>query len=307
MTALQRILPVVAIVLSLAGASGCGLIKPVLLKGVASTLSGSGGAVTSHNDPEMVEGALDFAIITNESLLAQIPKYEPLLTTTCSMYVQYAAGFLQPRAESLQFDDFEKSRAINDHAFKRAKRGKDYCWRALEVKFKGITARLNENPGLALRRAKREHVELLYWSAASLGTAISIAGIENPDLLIQWPVVRALVERAIELDETWGRGALHEVMITVESQGEAMGGNEGRARKHFARAVQIQQGLAPGPFVSLAMSIARPKQDRAEFEKLLKQALAIEPDKDPANRLVTILGLRRAQWLLDHIDDLIMK
>jgi hypothetical protein len=279
----------------------------MLLKSVANTLSGPGGAVTSHTDPETVEGALDFALITNESLLASIPKHVPLLTATCSQYTQYAAGFLQPRAEALQFDDYAKSKPVADRAFRLADRGRDFCWRALEVKFKGVSAALKAHAPDALKKAKREDVPLLYWSAASLGSAISLGGLEHPQLLIDWPVVRALAERAIALDATWGRGSLHELMISVESQGESLGGSEARARAAFDRAVKIQQGLSPGPYVSLAMGISKGKQDRDEFEKLLKQALAIDPDKDPTNRLPTILSLRRAQVLLDHIDEIIMK
>lgn len=288
--------------------AGCSLVKPVALKSVANALTGeTSGAASSHNDPETVRGALDFALITNESLLTSLPRHEPLLTTTCSMYTQYAAGFLQPEAEALQFDEFDKSQAVQARAFRLSARGRDYCWRALEVKFKGITEGLKTDPVLALRKARREHVPLLYWSAASLGTAISTGGLDHPDLVIDWPIVRALTERAIELDESWSRGALHEIMISLESQDAAMGGSEERARKHFARAVALQQGLAPGPYISLAMGVSKAKQDRAEFEKLLKQALAIDPEKDPANRLVTILGLNRARTLLDHIDDLIVK
>jgi hypothetical protein len=293
---------------ALVSLGGCSLVRPMAMKAVAGALSGdTGGAVTSHNDPETVKGALDFALVTNESILASIPKYEPLLRTTCSQYTQYAAGFLQPEAEALQFDDFEKSQAIQARAFRLATRGRDFCWRALEVEFKGIGEALKENPLAALRRSKRKHVPLLYWSAASLGTAISTGGLDHPELVIDWPVVRALVERAIELDESWGRGALHELMITLESQDAAMGGSEERARRHFARAVAIQQGLSPGPYISLAMGVARAKQDRGEFEKLLNQALEVDPEKDPANRLIIILGRQRARWLLDHIDDLIVK
>ena len=300
-----RILVVAA---AAAALSACSLVKPVALKSVANALTGeTSGAASAHNDPETVRGALDFALITNESLLTSLPRHEPLLKATCGMYTQYAAGFLQPEAEALQFDEFEKSQAVQARAFRLSSRGRDYCWRALEVKFKGITEGLKNDPVLALRKAKREHVPLLYWSAASLGTAISTGGLEHPDLVIDWPIVRALTERALELDESWSRGALHEIMISLESQDAAMGGSEERARKHFARAVALQQGLAPGPYISLAMGVSKAKQDRAEFEKLLKQALAIDPEKDPANRLITILGLARARTLLDHIDDLIVK
>ena len=287
--------------------AGCGMVKTMAIKSVANTLSEGGTAVTSHDDPELVRGALDFALIMNESLLASIPTHEPLLTATCSQYTQYAFGFLQPDAEEAQFDDYEKSKVLSARAFTLAQRGRGYCWRGLEVRFPGITPRLKADGLAALAKAKKEHVPLLYWSAASLGAAITLGGIDHPELLIDWPIVRALLERGLALDETWNRGALHELMITVESQGEALGGSEERAMKHFTRAVELQQNLSPGPYVSLAMGIAKAKQDAGQFEKLLKQALDIDPEKDPANRLVTLLTKKRAQVLLDHIDDIILK
>jgi predicted anti-sigma-YlaC factor YlaD len=44
-------------------------------------------------------------------------------------------------------------------------------------------------------------------------------------------------------------------------------------------------------------------QDRAEFERLLKMALAIDPENDPSNRLVTLVMQKRARLLLDRIDE----
>ena len=148
---------------------------------------------------------------------------------------------------------------------------------------------------------------LLYWSAASLGAAISLGGIDHPELLIDWPIVRALGERALALDETWGNGAVHELLMTVESQGEALGGSEERARKHFARAVEIQKGLSPVPYLGLALGLAKSRQDRKEFEELLRRALAIDPAQDPDNRLVTLIMQKRARLFLDHVDDLFLE
>ena len=287
--------------------SGCGTINTLAVKGVASTLSEGGDTATSHNDPELIAGAMPFALMLHESLLASVPNYEPLLTTTCSLYTQYAFGFVAADAEALQRDDYERSKGLSDRAFKLAERGKNYCWRGLEVKFRGISQTLKTNPTRALARTKTEHVELLYWSAASLGAAISAGGLDHPELLIDWPVVRALAERALALDETWSNGAIPELMITVESQGETLGGSEERARQHFARAVEIQRGLSPSPYVALATGVVKSKQDRDEFAKLLEQALAIDPEKDPSHRLVTLITQKRARLLLDRIDDLFLE
>src|SRR5439155_19302023 len=114
--------------------------------------------------------------------------------------------------------------------------------------------------------------------------AISLGGIDHPELLIDWPIVRALGERALALDDTWNGGAIHELLMTVESQGEALGGSEERARRHFARAVEIQKGLSPSPYLGLALGLVKTKQDRAEFEQLLQRALTIDPSANPDNR-----------------------
>lgn len=285
---------------------GCATVNKLAVKGVASTLSEGGDTVTSHDDPDLIAGAMPFALMLHESLLASVPTYEPLLTTTCSLYTQYAFGFVAADAEALQRDDYDRSKQLNDRAFRLVERGRKYCWRGLEVKFRGISEALKADPARALQRAKNEHVELLYWSAASLGAAISTGGIEHPELLIDWPVVRALAERALALDETWNNGSLPELMVTVESQGEALGGSDERARRYFARAVEIQRGLSPGPYVALATGVVKTNQDRDEFAKLLDQALAIDPDKDPSHRLVTLITQKRARLLRERIDDLFL-
>ena len=278
------------------------------VKGVASTLSEGGDTVTSHDDPELIAGAMPFALMLHESLLASVPAYEPLLTTTCSLYTQYAFGFVASEAEALQRDNYPRSKELNERAFKLAQRGRNLCWRGLEVKFRNVSEELKvESCARAVKRAKREHVALLYWSAASLGAAISAGGLDHPELLIDWPVVRALAERALALDETWNSGALPELMITVESQGESLGGSEDRARGYFARAIEIQRGLSPGPYVALANGAVKGKQDRAEFARLLEQALAIDAEKDPSHRLPILISQKRARLLLERIDDLFLE
>jgi hypothetical protein len=77
-----------------------------------------------------------------------------------------------------------------------------------------------------------------------LGVAL---GIDKPDPVIDLPVVRALADRAIALDESYAKGALHEMFISLDSQPEALGGSVAHAREHFARAVELQKGLSAGP------------------------------------------------------------
>jgi predicted anti-sigma-YlaC factor YlaD len=281
-------------------------VKTFAVKTVANTLSEPGDVFTRDDDPELIRAALPFGLKTFESLLESVPNHRPLLIATCSGFTSYSYAFVEADADLVGNEDYDKAKALRDQALRLYLRAKGYCWRALEVRFKGISERLKADPTAALIRAKKDDVSLLYWSAASLGAAISLAK-GRTDLVVDLPIVRALIERALVLDEAWGNGSLHELMITIESQGEAFGGSEARARTHFARAVELQKGRSAGPYLSLAMKISRSVQDRMEFEKLLNQALAIDPAADKSSQLVTIIAQRRAKSLLEHVDDLFIQ
>jgi hypothetical protein len=273
------------------------------VKTVANTLSDTGDVFTRDDDPDLIRDATPFALKLYESLLESVPNHVPLLIAACGGFTQYGYAFLEAEADGLDSSRRSEAVALRERALKHYLRGRGYCLRAADARFgKDTSAALLQDPVIAVAKARKNDVPLLYWSAASWGSAISL-GIDRPDLAVDFPTVRALADRALALDRTWGKGAIHELMITLDSLPEALGGNPARARDHFKQAVEIQKGLHPGPYVALATGVSVPAQDRAEFERLLKEALAIDPEKDPSNRLVTLVYQRRARVLLERIDE----
>jgi predicted anti-sigma-YlaC factor YlaD len=79
-----------------------------------------------------------------------------------------------------------------------------------------------------------------------------------------------------------------------------------RCKLHFDRAVRLTGGQMASPYVSYAENVSVQKQNRAEFESLLKQALAIDPNKRLEWRLSNVIMQRRATWLLSREDDLFL-
>lgn len=291
------------VVVAVVMVSGCSLISNKATKMVADTLSAGGTSMTSDNDPELVRDAVPFGLKTYESLLESLPNYVPLLRATCSGFTSYAYGYLATDADQVRYTDRATANAIDERTLKMYLRAHEYCARALESRFKGVTEALLKNPAAALDRAKKEDVELLYWSAASWGLAMAL----SPDTLaIDFPAVRAMAEKGLALDPTWWNGALHELMITLDSQ-ELLGGSQDEARRHFDRAVELQKGRSPGPYISLAMGVSVARQDRGEFESLMNTALAVDPDANPDERLTTLLLQRRAKALLAQVDQLFLK
>lgn len=285
--------------------AGCSL-KGMAVKAVANSLAAPGDVFTRDNDPELVRDAIPFALKTYESLLETVPKHQPLLVATCSGFTSYAYGFVQTDADLLQFTDHAASRAGTDRAMKMYLRAKDYCMRALELRYPGVGKQLMIDPAPALAKMTKKDVELLYWTAASWGSGMSL-GKDQPDLVIDFPIVRAMAERALALDPEWGNGSIHELFITLDSQPEALGGSQAGAKKHFDEAVRIERGQLPGPYVEYAEGVSVFNQDRAEFERLMNQAIALDPNAQPSVRLVTMIMQRRARVMLDHIDELFSK
>jgi predicted anti-sigma-YlaC factor YlaD len=292
----------VALVCALGLLQGCGLVRRKAIGMVASTLASGGDVFTRDDDPELVGDAIPFGLKLYESLLDSAPKNKDLLLATCSNFTQYGVAYLETQAAVLgEAQHHDEVAHLNGRALKLYLRAKGYCMRAMELRFPGVGQKLLTDPGPALAKAEKKDVPLLYWTAASWGSAISL-GVDRPEIVIDMPAVRALAERALALDDTWSKGALHEMFISLDSLPEALGGSPDRARQHFNRAVELQKGLYPGPYVALASGVDVPAQNRDEFEKLLQTALAIDPEKDPSMRLVTLVQQRRARALLDHVD-----
>lgn len=303
----MRHIPVIALLAVVPVLSGCGAINRMAVRSVVDTLgSGSGGAFTREDDLELVADAAPFGLKLYESLLESVPDYIPALVLTCSGYTQYTYAVVQAQAEVVEDKDFAEFTRQRDRALKLYLRARDYCLRGLDERFDDIRPRLIKDPATALAKAKKDDVELLYWTAAAWGSALSL-GLGRPELAGDLYIVRGLAERALALDDTWGNGALHELMISLDSQNELVGGSLERARTHFQRAVALQGGKQAGPFVSFASSVSVKNNDRAEFEKLLKQALAIDPDQDPDTRLANIVAQQKARRLLAKIDDIFLK
>lgn len=301
---LRKITPLVALALLTLPLGGCS-IRRMATNAVADSLAGSGGTFASDDDPELVGQALPFALKTVEALLESDPTNEKLLFFSCQGFTQYGFAFVQTRAEELEAKDYDAAREQRQRALRLYLRARGYCLRALDTWRPGTSEALVRQGAPALAAATKEEVPLLYWTAAAWGAAIGV-GSDRPDLVVDWPVVRTLLERALALDPDWERGTLHEAMLLIESLPEVMGGSPERARRHYDRALELSRGERAGLYVSWASNVALRAQKRDDFVRSLEKALALDADRFPAERLNNLLQQRRARRLLAQADDLFL-
>ena len=300
----SQVIPCCLLLGCLAG-SGCSINHYVLNK-AADAVAQTGTTYSSDDDPDLIKAAAPFGLKLTESMLAENPRHLGLLTSAASGFTQYAYAFVQEEADEIEPQDFAAAEVLRVRARRLYLRARGYGLRGLEVKHPGFEKALLASPRTAVRMATKSDVPLLYWTAAAWASAISLSK-DNPALVGQIPAMEALMDRALELDEGYGQGAIHTFMITYEmSRSDGAGDPATRARQQFERAMALSQGMDASPLVALAEAVAIQKQDVKEFESLLNQALAVNPDASSGTRLLNTVMQRRARWLLSRKSELFL-
>lgn len=298
-----RVASILVLAVSLCACS----VKKLAVNALGNALAEGGNTYASDEDPELVAGAIPFGLKTVESLLASAPNHPGLLLAATSGFVQYGYAFVQCEADYVESRDFEKATRERARAKKLYARALRYGLRGLEAAHPGFEARLRKDAGTALSVMKKADVPILYWTAAAWGMAIS-ASKENAELAADLGLVEALMRRSLELDEAFGRGAIHDFFLAYEGGRPASaGGSKERARQHLERALAFAGGRRAASYVSFAETVSVGTQNRKEFDELLKKALALDVDGAPEDRLANLLAQKRARWLLLRADELFVE
>lgn len=282
--------------------------KRYALNTVGEMLSKGGSVYESDNDIILVGEALPFSLKLLESLLAESPDNPGLLLSASRGYVLYAYAYVHWEADKEKLINIENARVMRERAQNLYLRALGYSLHALELSYPGFKNSLATDPQQAVQMITASgvdsHLPFLYWSAAALGLTISVSK-NDPKMLARLPEVEAMLDRALALDEEWNRGTLHEFKITWAAAQHARA-DDSILLKHYNRALELSDGERASLFVTMAEATSLPNQDRGEFISLLENALAVDPDIDPENRLLNVIAQRRAKWLLSHIDELIL-
>lgn len=308
-----RLLPLCVVCL-LIFVSGCSIQKLALRK-VADMMSGEMGvkAFTGDDDLELIEDAMPFALKLYEIIIEQEPEHAEMLLTAGTGFIGYANVFVQTPVEMLSYEEYEKEQYLRDRAKRLYLRGRDYVLRGLEVRHPGAahvlfanyeSAEIKEKLAELLSEMTEEDVPFLYYAAVGWFGAVG-ADVFDMDLTLDLPKAVAMIDRAYELDPEYGNGLLHEFYISYYASipKGMVEGSEEKARFHFKKAVDVQNGKSPSPYVALATTLSIRNQDVKEFTRLLKTALEISPEDDPDNKMIIVQNRRRAEWYLEHAED----
>lgn len=301
---------VVWIVLAGAAVLGCSARKAAI--GTLGTALGDavarGGTTYSRDDdPELIAEAGPAALKTIEGLIDESPAHTGLLLTAASGFTQYAYAYVQCEADYVEDRDLARSTELRDRARKLYRRALDYGLRGIESSHRDFQKKLDTDAPAALASMRRRDVPLLHWTANAWGGLIALSK-DNADMMADLPLVASIARRALELEPEFGDGALHDFFIAYEGgRPAAAGGSAEAARRHLAEARRIGGNRRVAPLVIFAETVLVAEQNRAEFERLIGEALAMDVELDKNHRLANLIHQKRARWLLNRMDTLFVE
>ena len=287
-----RVVAVLCLLLTMTACSP----RLLLVRGMADGLAAQGQA--PEDDLVLAREASAFYLKLSESLLQEAPEHLGLSQSLASGFTQYAYAFVAFEAERIESRDSRAAQTLRERAARLYARGKGHALAALERSQRGFGRALESARPADWPVLKTEHIGLAYWAAASWGGLISLSK-DHPDTVADLPLAMRLAQLAYAQQPDYGQGALAGLMASLEQA--RPGGSSAQALRYFDQAIALAGGVAAAPLVAKAEGVAQPGGDRAGFEALLRQALAVAAAHPGLQNAVM---RERALWLLASADDL---
>ena len=149
----------------------------------------------------------------------------------------------------------------------------------------------------------KPYVPTLFWTANAWGSWINLSR-DSPRAIAEMGKVELIMQRVIELDETYYYGGSHLFFASFYGgRSKMFGGDPEKAKNHFDRFVELSEGKFLMGNVLFAKYYAIQMQDRELYKNLLVKVLDTPGDVLAEQRLVNEIAKIKASKLLKDIED----
>jgi hypothetical protein len=141
-------------------------------------------------------------------------------------------------------------------------------------------------------------VAAMFWTAGNWGKWIDM-NRDDPEAIAQLSRATALMQRVIDLEETFYYGGAHMFFgVYYGSRAPTIGGNFKKSKWHFDRAREITDGKLLVPDLLRAQYLARQQFDQKAFHRLLTGIVNAPDNLMPELALQNQIAKRKAAALL---------
>ena len=149
-----------------------------------------------------------------------------------------------------------------------------------------------------LKKLDVDDVPALFWAASNWAKWIDL-NRDKPESIAQLHRPTAMMQRDIELDETFFHGSAHMYFgVFYGGRSPMFGGDFDRARKHFDKAREITGGKLLVADLLQAQYLSRQEFDQEDFHNRLTRIIEAPDDLYPELGLLNEITKRKARLLL---------
>lgn len=248
-------------------------------------------ALYEESDLQLAEQAIASDLKLLEGLIKSDPGNEKFLLLACQGFASYALGFIE---------DNDPQRAQPLYL-----RGRDYGLKILNKNSlfnKTLISNLDQL-GLALKKFDKKDVPALFWTANNWANWITL-NLTNTDALADLPKAQLMMQRVLELDESYFYGGAHLFFATIyASRPKLLGGDIEKSKQHFDRCFEYCQEKFLLPYVYYARYYATRAFDEELFTRTLNKVIETPDDILPAQQLPNAIAKQKAKRLLLQLEE----
>lgn len=246
-------------------------------------------SILNSNDLEMIEAGAPAYLIMVDGLISQDPESKQVLSTGARLYTAYGEVFVTDKARSKKlaqkaFDYAQDAVCIADS---------DAC---------GLKAMPYEQFTATIANMDKGDLPYLF----TLGNAWAswiMANTDDFNALADIARIEAIMERVIQLDETYEDGAAYLYLATLSTfLPPALGGKPEQGKAYFEKALALSGDKNLMPRVVYAKLYAKMMFDRPLHDRLLNEVVNSDPNVD-GYVLINTYAQKEARKLLAEADE----
>jgi len=246
-------------------------------------------AANKNTDIELLRDAMPASLVQLDGFIEISPDNPDLLLRAAEANAGYAFAFVKDKNRKRMF--FQKAR--------------DYSLRALKQNdtFREASDKsLDEFIG-SLKSFEKEDVPALFFASSTWIQWIGLS-LSDPEALMDLPKVEAMMERVLELDDTFMYGSIHAGFgAYYAARSVTLGGKPVKAKYHFDKEFEISESKYLVFYLLYARYYAVQIQDRTLFVETLNKVISAPPNLLPEKNLANEIARRKAKELLAEADE----
>jgi len=276
------------LLLSSAVLGGCSMDQ-ILVRSSTPLIEGGIYAMNQETDLLLAENAIPTNLNMLEGMLHIDPDNASLRIYAAQAYYGLGYGFNE---------DNRPKRAVNFYM-----RGLKHGLHALAVNgYKNIRTNSMEELEEMLKEMDDDDIGALFWTASNWAKWID-NNRDRSESLIELPKPTALMQRVLELDDTFYHGGAHMYFgVFYGGRSPMFGGDFEKSKKHFDRAREITEDQLLVADLLQAQYLSRQKMDREDFHNRLTKIVNAPEDLNPDLALLNNIAKRKAKLLLKEED-----